>query len=123
MNKSYAEMAKKIAEKIELNLNGNGTADGLVSLITKALESLAKERDEEIKLLQEQNESYHKSANFCASCGLLLPFHTEECGRFPKVVKHLQKTIDTLRFRLARMRDLVLDDVPHQYQKRLLEEL
>lgn len=40
-----------------------------------------------------------------------------------KATAHLQKLCEEQNGELKLLRDLILDDVPHQYQKRLLEVL
>ena len=43
-----------------------------------------------VAITQEQMAMERASANFCPSCGLLLPNHAEECGRYPLVVAALE---------------------------------
>src|SRR3990167_2076006 len=69
-------------------------------MLVDAKDQEYKERIEELEaensLLQEQNNINRESAKFCPSCGYLLPNHSDDCGRYPLVVKDLQAKIAML---------------------------
>jgi len=65
----------------------------------------------EIDLLLEANAALKEAAKSCPSCGLLLPDHSEDCGRYPLVVEHLRAEIQELRNRQkALVEALILAD-------------
>ena len=52
------------------------------------------DKTRECELLSDQNNALELSSKHCASCGLLLPNHADECGRYPVVVEELQRQLD-----------------------------
>ena len=79
----------RVAELEDHKAMLNTCIDGTKQRIT-ALEA-------EIGFLREQNQTLRESANHCASCGLLLPYHAKECGRWELVVRDLEAERDQLR--------------------------
>lgn len=55
-------------------------------------------------LLTEQNAVLEESARWCASCGQLMPTHSEDCGRWPLVLEQLTKERDDLRAEIELLR-------------------
>lgn len=57
----------------------------------------------ELQLLKEANKDLEESAKYCPSCGYILPNHSEECGRYPKVVKELSDKLIKLQERVKKV--------------------